>query len=608
MPPLRRRRRTCIALTRARHLTFRSKRGFQKRFKEWGFPAKHVRQPNDAALFDRTRQLWEVNTAHKQMVAILNAEGFEVTERQLSKIRHQHGLWIRDNRKRQHVESELDDGEGEHEGETPAGEKRPRNADEDSGVPAEVIAKRRERHARLMEESEGRLKSRTRRRRTRGWAGLPADEATEPRFPSELTLAEAIEDLDLDRGRYREVRRAFEDICHTTNLVKKTICGPERWAEAKDILISRFTELQAIFWGPDAPYLNQTRKPMALDVVCMDVTKRLRTAGNYMTIAEAKNTLGLTPQEAREARDEFDTILKADFFTGKLESTKEHWEELKSNWVKGNTRLRMAMALGDQDAAFDSKSRAIEAIARDVQKRNRDKQTRQVFPRESDTAEKPAQPTTDARVKKPAKPLRATTTKTNDKAMPRGQKYDSARKAGMDLLSQVNTLDIDGPETPNPIATLASQALASAPSQTANRDYSGMQIDPSLLQAASLPNNSLSDLDQDLFSQMQQAVLPEPTQKSVYFRLSPNSVQRFPSASKIWLDTLSVEDADLESLRTLALRGSGLVGVGIQTVEGLAPRESGEKWAIDEDDELEAYLAMVGNGKATFVLEVVQAS
>lgn len=594
-----------LLTTKGCRLTSCSKRAFQKRFREWGFPSKHVPAPSDAALLERIRVLWELNTSHKQMYLTLNAEGFQVNERQLSKIRQKNHLWIRENRKSSNVvpEGTTDDTvEGVPEDEV-IGHKRPRHGVEDtSGVPSEVIAKRRERHEKLMAESEERLKSRTRRRRTRGWAGLPPDEGMDPRFPSELTLAEALVELNLDRILYKDVRRDFEQICRSQNLEKKTICGPERWSDAKQLLVSRFPQLQTIFWGPDAAYLSQTRKPMALDVICMDVTKRLRTAGNHITIADAKNTLGLTPQEARDARAAFDAILKADFFTGKLESTKDHWEELKSRWIKGSTRLRLALSMGEADPAYAGKVRAIEAIARDVQKRNRDNQTRYLFPRDNSVSSRPHPPTE----------LRPVATNFPKRpGMGSRPKKQAAQKASNESPGLANaSLDADEDAPPlNPIATLASQALASAPMQLSEKDYTGMQIDPSLLEAAALPTQQQAESreNDDFLAQLSSVSLPEPTQKSVYFRLSPTSIQRFPTMPKIWLDTLPVGRCDLENLRTLAMKRSGLGGMAnVQRVEGLAPGEGGERWAIDEDDELEAYLAMIGSGKATFVVELAR--
>lgn len=556
------------------------------------------------------------------MVAILNAEGFEVNERQLAKVRKQNGLWMREFRKAKDKVAAGNGPDERQEGLTgkenvtadTTGQKRPREPqDEEAGIPVEVIAKRQERQARLMAESEERLKSRTRRRRTRGWAGLPPDQGMGPRFPSELTLGESVVELNLDKQQYRNIRKIFEQICLAHGVVKKTICGPEKWNEVKNELISGFPQLQSIFWGSGSTFVSQTQKPMALDVVCMDVTKRLRTSGQHVTIADAKNTLSLTPEEGREVRAAFDAILKADFFTGKLESTKEHWEELKDKWIKGSTRLRMALSLGQADSAFASKMKAIESIARDVQKRNRDYQTKRVFPREASTRTPPSKstPGDGVNVSKSKDPNPKTLAHAEGpKAQPAQGLLSETPMQGMRHTGNNSALD-----TPmagaDPMSTLASQALAqNIPSQTSVKDYTGMQIDPSLLEAASLPSRHHQQHygnDHDIFTRLQQATsaLQQPTQKSIFFRLSPSSAQKFPSVPKIWLDTLPVGAYDVHHLRSLALsKVSPKQTAKIGRMEGLATGEGAEKWEIGEDDELEAYLLHIGTGKATFVLEI----
>ena len=586
--------------------------------------------PNGADLVQRTRQLWELNTSHKHMVAVLNGEGFRVNERQLAKIRKQNGLWMRESRKSKNkvLEDGLDESvealaqADSHHTAVIAGQKRPREAQEkEVDIPEEVIAKRQERQARLMAESEERLKSRTRRRRTRRWAGLPPDEGMGPRFPSELTLAESVVELSLDKPLYKNVRHEFEQICHAHQVVKKTICGPEKWNQVKNELISKFPQLQTIFWAPGAGFLGQTRKPMALDVICMDVTKRLRTSGQHVSIADAKNTLGLTPEEGREVRAAFDAILRADFFTGKLDSTKEHWDELKDQWIKGSARLHMALSLGQADPAYSSKVRAIESIARDVQKRNRDRQTKQVFPRDDSTRTPPPDSglsnETPLYTKPKASKVSRPITKFSPKDQSQGSKGQHASLPGRTVLQQSQqTSNNSAPTAPmsrtDPMSTLASQALAQGlPYQIPARDYTGMQIDPSLLEAASLPTHQPQQAEYgnelDIFAQLQQAnsSMSPRTPKSVYFRLSPASLQRFPQAPKLWLDTIPAELHDVNDLRAMAIQKLGQENaVTVQRIEGLATSEGAERWEIGEDDELQAYLLHVGAGKATFVLEV----
>lgn len=601
------------------------------------------------------------------MAAILLSEGFDVNERQLAKIRKDNGLFMREKRSKEegHADEEESAAEEEagsahesnakdgNEGVTQSLEatdavgpksqgpqlhkrKTPRDLfEEHAGVPAEIIAKRQERHARLMEESDEKLKTRSRRRRTRGWAGLPADEGLGPRFPSELTLGESVTELKLDKQLYKDIRNIFEQICSTHNVIKKTICGPEKWNEVKNELIGQFGHLQAIFWGPEAQYLAQTQKPMALDVICMDVTKRLRTAGNHITIAEAKNTLGLTPDEAREVRAAFESILQAEFFTGKLDSTKEHWEELKHRWVNNSAQLRMAIGQGGADPEYTSKVRAIEAIARDVQKRNRDEQTKKVFPKINGTvvpSRKSAKTSQDPHKDGKADtiddngPIQSNTTSTElDTSIENGiallDQVKHAVSNGLGPEPSIDEMKVADPAThqpaTSPLGTLASQALASAPSQNPQRDYTGMQIDPNLLEAASLPSaHAYQDApsyqhlqqhqqDDDFIAQLYQAQASSAL-KPIFFRLSSNSQQKYPSAPKVWLDTLPMNSPNVAILGTLVLVKTGLAGhTRLQKIEAVVSGEETHRWAIDEDDELEAYLAHIGNGKATFCVDLV---
>ena len=570
------------------------------------------------------------------MVAILNNEGIEINERQLAKVRKQNRLWMRESRK---SKSSAFGEDGPSKGETAldqannggsepsTGQNGLRDGDEEGSViPEEIIAKRQERQARLMAESEERLKSRTRRRRTRRWAGLPPDEGLGPRFPSELTLAESVVELNLDKPQYRKVRQEFERICRTHNVIKKTICGPEKWTEVKNKLISNFPQLQTVFWGPEAGFLGQTRKPMALDVICMDVTKRLRTHGQHISIADAKNTLSLTPEEGREVRAAFDAILRADFFTGKLDSTKEHWEEPKDQWINDSIQLRLALSLGQADLAYQSKVKAIESIARDVQKRNRDRQTKEVFPREGVETQILLQENAIDRTSLNAALGASKTSHPVNEIRRQGQSQGTnarqVQSPGGVVLQDLGVLV----DTPPPIArmtgldpmsTLASQALAQGtPTHMQSRDYTGMQIDPSLLEAASLPierqqqqreEQTEYNNNHDIFTQLQHANSSPTTRsaKSVYFRLSPASLLRFPSVPKLWLDTLPARTHDVNDVRAMAVQKLGLEGIAtVQRVEGLTSGEGAQRWEIGEDDELEAYLLHVGTGKATFVLEV----
>ena len=535
------------------------------------------------------------------MLSILRGEGWDVKERELTKLRKDHNLLLREpnkngngsekrkKRKRDALEELADQNGQDDPAESP--EEPPRTPSPEPILPAEVIAKRQARQARLLAESQERLKAGTRRRRTKVWSGLPPDPVQPPRYPSELTMEESKKELGLDKHLYQEMRNIFEDICRSNNVVKKTLCGGETWKAVKEQLISQFQHLQPIFWGIDASHLNTTQKPMALDLICMDVTKKIRTVGTRITISDAKNILGVTPQEGRDIRSAFDAILKGDHFVSKLEVPKEHWDALKAKWVAESPRLQQVLAGGDADPDLPAKLRALESIASDVQKRHRDFQTKKDPTRLTKT------PATSFPGRGPPARPKPTSPAKKNKPPPAINSADQAADSPVQAflsgaLSDRPTNDVNPTSSStNDMTTFASQALAHAPYNDFS-DFTGMQIDPSLLEAAgSVPQSLNND-----HTQLQNDV-------RVFLRPSSTSqLKHLHSAPKVWLGVLQAPYT-VNSLRTLALSGSGLQGnARVGKIEGVADGDSG--WGIDEDDELEAYLGFLkGGGKVTFVVE-----
>ena len=533
------------------------------------------------------------------MLAILRGEGWELKERELTKIRKLHGLLMREpnsnlvtkKRKRDALE-ELTNQNGQSNCDMAAGQEPPEATLQEPTLPSEVIAKRQARQEKLLAESQERLKAGTRRRRTKVWAGLPPDPDAPPRYPSELTMEENKKILRLDKALYNQLRDTFMDICQANNVIKKTLCGTDMWKNAKNELISKVPHLKTIFWEPGSDQLLETQEPMALDLICMDVTKKMRTVGNRVTITDAKNILTVTPQEGRDIRATFDDILKADHFTSKLEVSKEYWENLKAIWIARSPRLQQILADGDRDPDYVAKLKSLESIACDVQKRHRDNQTK-IDPNRSSRKVVSVSNTTDSR----------TTTKQRQQ-----ENRDHVHDNRFELSTTNTTLAMGTPRSTSPqrqrinssnvhhggMTDLASQALKTPYS---NFDgYSSIQIDPTLLAPVSLPPSQANPMRENNIQ------VPKP----VYFRLSPTSHLRNHTAPKIWLDTLHPPHT-LGSLRALAINRSGLRGkASIGRIEGLAAgAEQHSRWGIDEDDELEAYLEHVGNGKATFVVELV---
>ncbi len=537
------------------------------------------------------------------MLAILRNEGWDVKERELTKLRKDHNLLLRepnrngngsDKRKKRNRDAlgELAD-QNEQDGLAASPGEPTRTPSLEPVLPPEVIAKREARQARLLAESQERLKLGTRRRRTKVWSGLPPDPVQPPRYPSELTMEESKNELGLDRNSYHEMRNIFEDICRSNSVTKKTLCGADMWKSVKEQLIGQFPHLQPIFWGPDAANLNQTQKPMALDLICMDVTKKIRTVGTRITISDAKNILGLTPQEGRDVRSEFDAILKGDHFVSKLEVPKEHWDALKDKWIAESPRLREIVAGGDADPDLPGKLRALESIASDVQKRHRDFQTKKDPMRLTKTSAS----SFPGRGPPPASNSTTTTKKRRPPPAinPADQAADSPVQAflsGARSGHPTNNTNLTSAST-NDMTTYASQALAQAPYNDFT-DFTGMQIDPTLLEAAgSLPPNPSNSHPQ----------IPKDPPVRAYFRPSTTSqLKHLSMAPKVWLGELQAPYT-FNGLRALALNGSGLQGKArVGKIEGVTGGDSG--WGIDEDDELEAYLGFVrGGGKVTFVVE-----
>ncbi|KAI9730751.1 MAG: hypothetical protein M1834_005720 [Cirrosporium novae-zelandiae] len=590
-----------------------SKRAFQTQFKRWQFPSKQNPAHKNPALVARVKELWEHNTSQRDMLRILNEEdGFDIKERELMRVRAKNRWLLRvpngmksgnQASNSNHPpsisppvqqEQSTEDAALQVMGEmiqsqvnampsnpsNPADDPLPYapspNLEQEPELPPEVVQKRKERMAHLQAESASRWASRKRRRRTRGWAGLPADPPGPPRFPSETTIDESKHFLNLNNEMYKQIRDQFQHICEEAGFIKKTIAGPDRWQQAKDRLIHESPHLQGIFWGSNE---NLEAKTLALDVVCTDVTKRMRTLERRMTIAEAKNALGINPEESRQVRNSFYAILKADHFTSKLEAGDEHWRELKEQWIAGNPLLQQILSGGEVDHEYGTKIKAVEVLCRDVMKRLRDDQTKR------------------------------------DPTRPKTQSHNPSLSNSIPTVSPTTLSTTDAG-----ISQLASQALASTPnpmsvsedSKLNDNTYSDLQIDPSLLEAASanvdprIQHPSFTDPFQfppsDSYGLLAgpQPVIP------VYFRLSPLS--QIPAGIKfqqLWLATLY--SRSVSQLRDLALEK--YPGMGISKIQGLArdPNGSGQEmtYEIDEDDELDAYLTHVQGQKATFVVEVI---
>lgn len=360
-----------------------SKRAFQTQFRRWDFPSKQNPAHRNSDLVSRVKELWEQNYTQRDMVRTLNEEGFAIKERELMRVRAKNRWLLRiPNGQKPTAEEEnlqaelLAAAAAIPDDRTPADAaslSTPMPAPVQSGadeLPEEVIRKRKERHDQMQAESDERWAAKKRRRRTRDYGGIPADPPGPPRFPSETTLGESMELLSMDGKLYRDVRAQFQAICEEMRIIKKTLAGTDKWAEVKNRLIQENAHLTAVFADP----LNTPAKELALDVIATDVTKRMRTIDTRMTIVDAKNTLGVNPEQSRQIRNSFYLILQNDHFTSKLETGPEHWEELKEQWVNSSPLLTDLMREDQEPEQLVRKKKALEVLCRDVMKRLRDAQ------------------------------------------------------------------------------------------------------------------------------------------------------------------------------------------------------------------------------------------
>ncbi len=603
--------------------SFNSKRAFQTQFKRWDFPSKQNPAHKNAALVQRVKELWDCNTSQRDMLRILNDEGFEIKERELMRVRAKNRWLLRvpNGMKSKKRESDQDvlnqlqqalypDGSmGETEVEEPPMEhmsmpgpsSRPARSDSPPLSP-EVMKKRQERLSKLQAESAERWATRKRRRRTRGWAGLPADPPGPPRFPSETTIDESKAFLSLDSRLYRDIRARFQRICEEADIIKKTIAGPERWEAAKDRLVQESTHLQSVFWTNED---NLEAKKLALDVVCSDVTKRMRTLERRMTIAEAKNALGVNPEESRQLRNAFYQVLKNDHFTSKLEAGEEHWKELKALWIAGSELLQNILAPGDADPQHQEKVKAMEVLCRDVMKRLRDDQTKRDPTRKKKFDSNYTSPDTDI------SPLGATQDATGFQSASNASLIQAATLA--QAQSQMQAEVAQQPRTHTRTSRSQAQTRQAQPQAQVMVDHNDMQIDPSLLLAAANDPSLMNRGMQSQFSEQQygeqqygqqsapSSFPPSPTSFAVYFRLHPGS--DIQSNSRLWVSTMN--SISVDELRHLAaIKYPTKIAIRI---EGVIKEPNGHEMTIpiDQDEELEAYLNAIQGVKPVFSVQLV---
>ncbi|KAI4647438.1 uncharacterized protein J4E79_010296 [Alternaria viburni] len=637
-----------------------SKRAFQTQFKRWEFPSKQNPAHKNTALVARLQQLWEQNYTQKDMVDTLQAEGFQINDRELLRLRLRLKLLLRESVSRSKKtkadggriqkkpkkkptkvvpgrglinqlgnailaeESTSDDGSEEEpataqeegdEGGASVEEARPILPEPDiTGLSEEDVLRKQLRQQQLQTESDEKWRTRKRRRRTRGWAGLPADAPGEPpRFPSETTIDEAKAYLGLDNDMYRQVRESFLQICKAQEVTKKTIAGPEKWAQIVQQLIRDDVHLAQVFQqepevlqNVDALFRPKGQRALSLDVICLDVTKRLRTMDSRMTLADAKNLLGLNPEQTRHVRSAFADKLKAAHFSNKHEAGEERWTGLKQAWVNESEFLVKALAQGEDDPQYARKLRALEVLARDVMKRQQQEKTSKDPSKKKQVHQGPgpgpappvvaAHPTSMGnKGRQHSSGGRKTTTQTTYTAAP--------------SLSTASDLQID----PSLLLAASDAAVLPIPSYSPQHHYQSSHYQP-----ASQHNHNHNHNHPNPHPPYQQPYypatppIPIPTPLPVYFRLHAHSSTPYPTRS-VWLSIM--QTPSVNALRDLAMREHP--GTVVHKLQGLVVHRGGRAESevvveVTDDEELSAYLGLVrragredggqGQGKATFVV------
>ena len=517
-----------------------SRRAYQTNFRRWNFPSKHNPLHRDLDLVARVRDLWERNFTHRAMVQKLTEDGYDIKSRELMRLRTKHRLLLRHANGVQpnDLEQQLLDAV---------------RTDQD-----EVERRREERRTQMLADSDERKANNKRRRRTRNYGVVPADPVGPPRFPSETTLDESKTFLSLDNATYQRIRDRFQKICEENGVIKKTQAGPEKWQAVKTQLIEDDEHLRNVFWNDTS---NESEKALALDVICLDVTKRMRTMDKSISIADAKNILGLNPEQNRRMRDSLYAVLKADGFISITEAG-DRYDQLKQEWVNRTPYLQQL--LDPADPRYAGRLRAFNFICRDVVKRVRDDN------------KNPAK----ANFMPPILPL-------TDAA--------ASAAAGLQALQATNpAVQSSPPQQMAPPAPIIQAPPARAPASRQVRvsrsaaaqpvsNVSNVHIDPSLLPPA----------NGGTYEPINQPASPV----AAFFKPHPRS--QIHKAAKMWLGTLNTQT--LSEIRSML--ASKWPDAIFNRIEGMARGPDGDHipYLIEDDEELQAYLEHVAGGKAVFV-------
>ncbi|KAK1969397.1 hypothetical protein LY78DRAFT_572138 [Colletotrichum sublineola] len=593
------------------------KRAFQTQFRKWDFPSKQNPAYKNDRLVARIKELWERNLSQKEMLAVLKEDGFDIKKRELIRVRTKN-RWL------------LKVANGERSRDSPdAHSQHPSMADEsfesrdngqrllrtagdmtpDTLADHELLGTLSNEVGTAWDQDNNRRK----RRRLKAWEAASQGEPIAPRFPSETTLDEAKAILGLPNDVYRQVRTTFARLCEESSIVKKTIAGPDRWEAVKNRLIQETPQLQAVIWQSRD---NHESKALALDVICTDITKRVRTLDKRITLAEAKNIIGVNPEEARDLRAAFDQLLRDEGLSSKSEAGSAQWEDLKRRWEDQSDLIQRILAPGTSDSAYAQKVRALDLIARDVMKRLRDDISRRDQPRKRSPVKAAGSNGDEAQYEQNVPAVQTTQPEMVDGLQHQsdlGSQYgntgqvssmglvpSSGDTQGQMLMPVSMQAQAAGDQMGHPAARILSSALLGQANITLDS-----HLGSSLLLVA---NAQAAFVDQQYAQQFTAAPpppvfhAPAPTSVvAVYLRLHPSST--FVANANLWIATLSSHS--VQELRHVA--ASKFPGSICLRVEGVLKDGKGGEMPlqIDQDPELAAYVAHLQGATPTFNVQLV---
>lgn len=546
--------------------------------------------------------MWEKNIGQKEMLRILQEEGYDIKTRDLVTVRRKNGWPLRnrhgDRAKPKDSESGSDSGsdsESENEDVSPSMHQYRKV----TLPPITEVANQTTSTNVPLPGYKAKTVKVSKRQQRRGGLGLV-------RFPSETTLSESKKILSLDSKLYQELRSHFQKICEEEGFAKKTVSGPSKWEAAKKRLIHERPHLQSVFWISQE---GIDKKLVALDVICTDVTKRMRIIDAHMSLQDAKSALGLNPVQTHQVRMAWFKLLNDGQIAAKGDTKPGQWESMKHQWVQESDHLRNLDLTGTNPESI-RRTWALEFIALDVLKRRREerrklgKTSESRLERQASVSRDDSTGLADADdghfVPIPYESQPSTATYERSRRGP-GRGTVSTRPEMADVSRSMGTFQEQQQQCRQGLRSWVNMSI-SANSQMGQSLYtrpntqSEFANQPYMAQHFTGPAASTTP-SSSAYS-MQAAA---PTSFAVFLRVHPSSTH--VTNTGLWIGTMASHT--VQELRQTAV--AKFPGACCVRIEGILKDGKGSELMlpIEEDQELSAYLSHVESGAPTFAVQLV---